>query len=218
MPGTRAATVRISSSLVATAAPSTAMIRSYTRRPARSPGDPAVTSCTSAPCAVDETERALQVGIDVAQGHADEAARHAPALLQLRQDGHCLVDRHRKPDVAGARADGGVDADDLAAAVDERAAAVAEVDGRVGLDVVVEAVVEQLPADVADDADGDRVLVGERIANRAHPLADAQRIGIAERRERERPRRVDLDQRDVDDRDRCRRAARAACGRPTASP
>ena len=49
-----------------------------------------------------------------------------------------------KADIAGPLADGGADADDVAAAVDERSAAVAEFDGGVGLDVVVEAAVEQL--------------------------------------------------------------------------
>ena len=120
---------------------------SYGRRPARSAGDPAVTSCTSAPRSTGSLQRALQVGVDVAQRHADVAARHAPARPQLRQDRRRAVDRHREADVAGARADRRVDADHLAARVDQRAAAVAEIDRGVGLDVVVEARVEQLPAD-----------------------------------------------------------------------
>ena len=62
-----------------------------------------------------------------------------PRALQLRQDRDRLVDRHRETDVARPRADRRVDADHLAARVDERPAAVAEVDGGVGLDVVVEA-------------------------------------------------------------------------------
>ena len=68
------------------------------------------------------------------------------------------------------------------ARVDQRPAAVAEIDGGVGLDVVVEARVEQLPADEADDADGDRVDVAERVADRADPLADPQIVGVPERR------------------------------------
>ena len=106
------------------------------------------------------------------------------ALHQLRQDQLRLIDRHGKADAAGLAADRRVDADDLAAAVDQRAAAVAEIDRGVGLDVVVEARVEQLAADEADDTDRHGVFVGERIADRAHPLADAQVVGIAQRRVR----------------------------------
>ena len=85
------------------------------------------------------------------------------------------------PMLLGAGTDGGVDADDFAARVDQRAAAVAEVDRRVGLDVVVQAGVPQFAADEADDADGHRVHVAERIADRADPFADAQFVGVAER-------------------------------------
>src|SRR5688500_19143748 len=57
------------------------------------------------------------------------------------------------------------------------------------LNVAIERPVEQPPSDEADDADGDRVLEGKRVANRQHPLADAQRVGVAEDRMRERARR-----------------------------
>ena len=165
--------------------------------PARSAGDPSVTSCTSAPSSTGSFSDRCRSSIDVAQRHADVAARHAAALPELRQDRRRAVDRHGEADVARARADRGVDADDLAARVDQRPAAVAEVDGRVGLDVVVEARVEELPADEADDADRDRVLVAERVADRAHPLAHPQRRRIADRRDRQARLAVDLDQRDV---------------------
>ena len=105
-----------------------------------------------------------------------------PLRLQLRQHGDRLVDRHREPDAARSRADGRVDPDHLAARVDERPAAVAEIDGRVRLDVVVEARVEQLAPDEADDADRDRVHVAERVADGADPFADPQIVGVAERR------------------------------------
>ena len=38
-----------------------------------------------------------------------------------------------------------------------------------------------MPALGADDAGGHRVLEAERVADRHHPLADAQRVGVAER-------------------------------------
>ena len=77
-PGLSSATSRISSSLVETGRPSTAVIKSYARSPARSPGEPSVTSCTSAPCAECSGAATLQVGIDVLQRDADVATRHAP--------------------------------------------------------------------------------------------------------------------------------------------
>ena len=78
---------------------------------------------------------------------ADVAARTLPRARNCGRMAVALVDRHGEADVAGARTDRGVDADDFAARVDQRSAAVAEVDGGVGLDVVVEARVEQLPAE-----------------------------------------------------------------------
>ena len=143
-----------------------------------------------------EPQRALQVGIDVRQRHAHVAARHPPFGLELRENRSRFVDRHREADVARPLADRRVDADDFAAAVDERPAAVAEVDRGVGLNVVVEAAVEQLAPEVADDPDRDGVLVRERIADGAHPLAHAQRFRVSHRRDRQ-VLRVDLDQRDV---------------------
>ena len=135
-------------------------------------------------------------GIDIGQHHAHVAARDASFGPQLWKDGARLVDGHRKSDVARPLADGRVDADDFASAVDERSAAVAEVDGGVGLNVVVEAAVEQLAAEIADHTNRDRVLVGQRIADGADPFADAQRLRVAHRRHRQIP-RLDLDERDV---------------------
>ena len=90
-----------------------------------------------------------------------------------------------------------VDPDHLAARVDQRPAAVAEIDGRVGLDVVVQARVEQLAADEADHPDGHGVHVAERVADGADPLADPQVVGVAQRRCGEVRRPVDPQQRDV---------------------
>ena len=108
-----------------------------------------------------------------------------PLALSCGRIADRLVDRDGKADAARTRADRRVDADHLAARVDQRPAAVAEIDRGVGLDVVVEARIEQLAADEADHADGHRVLVAERVADRADPLADPQLVGIAERRLRQ---------------------------------
>ena len=101
--------------------------------------------------------------------------------------------------------------------VDERPAAVAEADRGVGLDVGVQTLVEELAAEEADDADRDRVDVAERVADRADPLADAQRVGIAERRHRQRGLRRDLEERDVDRRIDADDLGAEACGRRRAS-
>src|SRR5205823_1262708 len=87
--------------------------------------------------------------------------------------------------------------EDLALRVDGRAAAVAEIDRGIGLNVVVEASVEQLAAEKADHADRHRVLVAERIPDGADPLAHAQHRRVAERRNRKPRLAVDLDQRNV---------------------
>ena len=207
---------RISSSFVQTSRPSTDRMMSYGRMPARSAGDSSFTSCTSAPRETGQLQRALQVGRHVGQHHAEEPARHLAARLQLRQDRDRLVDRDGEADVAGARADRRVDADHLAARVDQRAAAVAEVDRGVGLDVVVEAGVEQLAPDEAHDPDGHRMHVAERVADRADPLADAQLVGVPERRLGQAGRRRSRGRARRRSPGRCRRLRRAA-SRPSVS-
>ena len=95
---------------------------------------------------------------DVAGVQAEVAADHPAVLHQLRQDVLGHVDRDGEADALGRLDDGRVDADDPAAAVHERAAAVAGVQGRVGLDDVVDQVAgdaAQRPAQGADDAGGD---------------------------------------------------------------
>ena len=100
----------------------------------------------------------------VAQPDADVAA-HDPTLgAELRQDRGGAVDRNSETNAAGLGTDGGIDADDLAAGVDQWAAAVAEVDSGVGLDVVVEAGVEEFPAQEADNPDRDAVFVLDALA------------------------------------------------------
>src|SRR5437773_6514661 len=124
-----------------------------------------------------ELQRTFEIGVYVAERHADVTAADPATGAELRQDRRRAIDGHGEADVAGARADGGIDADDFAARINQRPAAVAEVDRGVGLNVVVEAFVEQLASEEADHAHGHRVLVSERVADRAHPLAHAERSG-----------------------------------------
>ena len=70
----------------------------------------------------------------------------------------------------------------LPARVDQRAAGVAGIDRRVGLDEVLEAVdAEVVAAERADDAERHRVAEAERIADREHDVAD---LHVLERRRR----------------------------------
>jgi len=78
---------------------------------------------------------------DVLAGDADPAAAHAAVLEELRDDEFCGVDSDGEAEALRGHDGGGVDADDLAARVDERTAGVAGVEGGVGLDAFTDAAV-----------------------------------------------------------------------------
>src|SRR3546814_4827906 len=91
-----------------------------------------------------------------------------------------LVDRDREAHAhvaAGGAEDLRVDADHLAAHVEQRAAGVALVDGDVGLDErhVLLLRVAVAATDRADDAGGDRMVEAERRADRDRPLPRLER-------------------------------------------
>ncbi len=129
-----------------------------------------------------------------------------PRGNQLRHHGAGEVDRDCKP-VAGIKpgltGDGRIDADDLATHVDERPPRVAGVDGRVGLNEVLNRIPaaieagEQPPLRTHDPSgDSKCECFAERIANGEHPVADLGRVGIAEPHGRQ-PGRLNLDDCDV---------------------
>jgi hypothetical protein len=118
----------------------------------------------------------LDTGADL---HADAPARDVAARAQLVGHADRLVDRDGQRDAgAGARRaeDLRVDAHDLAAHVDQRAAGVARVDRDVGLQQLQ--VVAGLALLGADDAGGDGALEAERRADGDHPLADLQAVDV----------------------------------------
>ena len=96
-------------------------------------------------------------------------------------------DREADPDVAlRCRDDLRIDPDKLSVQVDERAAGVPLVDGRVGLEeVLVAAVANRRSALRADDAHRHRLADAERIANRQHDVADLHLVGVTQRERRE---------------------------------
>ena len=120
---------------------------------------------------------------------ADRSAPHLAVLHQVVDDVPREVARHGEADalIAAALAeDAGVDADQLAARVDQRAAGVARIDRRVGLDeVLVVGEAHVRAARRADDAGGDRLTQLERAADRQHPFADLQLARIAPRHDRQ---------------------------------
>ena len=89
-----------------------------------------------------------------------------------------------------------VDPDDPAAQIDQRSAAIARVDRRVGLHVNHRRLAIELPRDRAHDAERHRVVESERAAKLQDELTSAQIVGIAERHVGEIP-LVDLDDREV---------------------
>jgi hypothetical protein len=103
------------------------------------------------------------------------------------------VARDREADAlvaARAREDRGVDADQLAAQVDERAAGVAGVDRRVGLDEVLVLGDVESAAGRRHDAHRHRLADAERVADREDDLAEPQLARVAERQRAQRGQRA----------------------------
>ena len=97
----------------------------------------------------------------------------------------------------GRRDDQRVDADDFAIEVEQRPAGIAAVDGGVGLDVVVVGALADVAVARRDDAGRDRAAEAERIADRDHPFAEPQLVGIAELHRDQRLRRLELQHREI---------------------
>ena len=124
------------------------------------------------------------------QVHPQKGTRHLPGFDQLVGHVHEHVDGDGESDplvpprVAG---DGRIDPDDLCAEVDQRAAAVAGVDGGIRLDEVLEddAGVAQLEVAAslgADDPVGDRVAQAEGASHGQDEVADLHLAALAQPR------------------------------------
>ena len=135
-------------------------------------------------------------------GHdADPAAHHASLGEDLVHHAAHEVHRDRETDAFHAeilREHRGVDADQLAVGIDQRATGVAHVDGRVGLDEVLEGRDAELAAARrADDALRDRLRQADGIADGEHDVADAQPVGMPERHDRHVVLEVELQHRQI---------------------
>ena len=96
---------------------------------------------TCAPMGRGRPSSAAMAGPNFRSDSRPETPGHLARLDQLPADDHEHVDGDGEADplvAAGVAGDGRVDADDLAAEVDQRAAAVAGIDGGVGLQEVLE--------------------------------------------------------------------------------
>src|SRR4051794_27808985 len=129
--------------------------------------------------------RFRNLGREVLQGDANSAAADFTIFDDLVHDGARHVDRDREPDAdiaAAWRQDSGVDPDQPAAQIDERAARVAWVDRGVGLDEVLIALNAQSTAPKrADNARSDCLTKAERVADRHDIVSDLQAVAVTER-------------------------------------
>ena len=182
---------RCKSSMLSTGCSPKLTITSSIQMPACCAGPSSSRAITSTPDVAGQLVLVDEVRIDrhAPAVQSQIAAHHSAMLEQLRQDVAGHVDRDGETDSLRRLDDRRVDADHPAAAVDKRSAAVAGIQGRVGLNDVVDQVAgdaAQRAADRADDAGRHGRFKAERTADGHHELADAQLGGIAQLRKRQR--------------------------------
>src|SRR5713226_1982142 len=120
---------------------------------------------------------------DLLDADAEPAAAKLAELPQRIDHAGNGLRGHRKADAdraARRRDDQRVDADHFAIEVEQRTTGIAAVDGGVGLDVAVIGAGVDVAVARRDDARRNRAAEAERIADRDHPLAEPQLVGIAE--------------------------------------
>ncbi len=113
--------------------------------------------------------------------HADLSTPHAPELPDLLEHAPHDVARRGKPQplvAARLRQDQRVDADNLSLQIDQRPAAVARIDRRIGLQVDHRIFALELPRDGADHAERDRAGETQRAAKRHDDLPGLHRVGV----------------------------------------
>ena len=130
----------------------------------------------AARCAISLQQRGILLA---AKLYADRAARYFAVLHDLVIGVDCQVDGQGEADafkVAAAAGDHGIDADDFAVDVEQRAAAIAAVDGCVSLQEALHlmAGIAEIAPLRADDAGGHSLFETERRANGHGPVADSQ--------------------------------------------
>ena len=117
-------------------------------------------------------------------GDANAGTPHSAIADQAAGDKLGRVDRDREADPLCRQDHGRVDADDVAAGIDERTTRVARVQGRVGLEHVVNEPARpgaERSAQGTDNTGGHRALEAVRMANRQRELSDAHLLRVAQR-------------------------------------
>lgn len=137
------------------------------------------------------------------QFQSQPAAGNLAVFPQLRGNLTHRTDRHCKADAlrtAAAAVDGGVDADQFAGRIHQRAAGIARIDGRIGLDEVADrADARRFAANRPDHAQRHRLADAKRVADRQHQIADAC-LPVVTQRDGRHLRKVDAQQRQVGER------------------
>ena len=188
-PGWWPSMAALRASAPSTLVPSTAVMTSPLRRPARSPAPPLVTAATRAPRGVG-AELDAEVGV---LGLAAAAELGDDPADRARRDREADAGVAGLPGgLAGAAlvvgVDLGVDADDGPVGVEQRAARVARVQRRVGLDRVRDREpVRRLDGavDGRDDAGGQRAVQAVGVADRGRGVADLHLGGVRELQRRD---------------------------------
>src|SRR5262245_56626387 len=113
--------------------------------------------------------------------HSDVTATDLSIANQSASHEFCRVDRNRETDALSRQNHGRIDADDFAAGVNQRPAAIAGIQGGIGLDDIVHQtprVGSQRPAQGTDYASRNRALTSVRIpdGDRKVPYADFLRV------------------------------------------
>src|SRR5208282_1785545 len=127
-----------------------------------------------------ETARQL----DIVAGDSDIGAAYLAVLDQMTRDELGAVDGDRKADSLRGQDNRRVDADYLAARVDQRSAGVTGIQRGVGLDNVIHQSARSRPersSKRTNDACGDRTLEAIRISNRDRELTNAHRLRVTQR-------------------------------------
>ena len=137
------------------------------------------------PRATSRIQRFGEVRGEVLDHDPDPPALHLAVLFELTHHRGGDVDGHREADThvaAGRPDDRGIDADQLAVQVHERASRVARIDRGVGLDEVLVALdVDPAAPERAHDPGGDGLAEPEGVADGDDEIADLEYVAVSER-------------------------------------
>ena len=156
-------------------------------------GRPASDLAMTTPCVVSAPSRRASA---VVRGTSRIASivprRTSPYLLQVVHDLARQIAGDGEPDAliaAALREDRGVDADQLAVGVDQRAARVARIDRGVGLNERCRTDLMFVVGSIErrDDAERHGLAQLIRVADREHPFRDLEFVGVAPRHRRQVP-------------------------------